>query len=168
MCRIFLIMFFFFNMVVNAADNDLSLDSLDLKGKQFKVLFVEDNSLAVRCFFKFVEKINDQGYKIDVVSADNRTDAVSRYAGRTGPFDLILMDLCMPQKAGDKVGSECEGIRAAQEIRALGYTGVMLAVTSEDSEVLERLQGENPSLFREWRGKIQNIQDLQGMLDSIG
>ena len=86
-----------------------------------KILVVDDEKLLVKGI-KF--NLENEGYTVDACY-DGQT-AVDM--ARTGGYDLIILDLMMPQK---------DGLEACQEIRSFSTVPIiMLTARSEDSDVL--------------------------------
>ena len=86
-----------------------------------KILVVDDEKLLVKGI-KF--NLENEGYTVDA-SYDGQT-AVDM--ARAGGYDLIILDLMMPQK---------DGLEACQEIRSFSTVPIiMLTARSEDSDVL--------------------------------
>ena len=86
-----------------------------------KILVVDDEKLLVKGI-KF--NLENEGYTVD--ACYNGQTAVDM--ARTGGYDLIILDLMMPQK---------DGLEACQEIRSFSTVPIiMLTARSEDSDVL--------------------------------
>ena len=86
-----------------------------------KILVVDDEKLLVKGI-KF--NLENEGYTVDACY-DGQT-AVDM--ARAGVYDLIILDLMMPQK---------DGLEACQEIRSFSTVPIiMLTARSEDSDVL--------------------------------
>lgn len=85
-----------------------------LKGR--KILIVDD-SLDILDLFKV--KFEAEGASVNVCS--NGDQAVSCVANSAKPFDLVLMDISMP---------EMDGFKATELIRKAGYTKPVLAFTA--------------------------------------
>lgn len=86
-----------------------------------KILVVDDEKLLVKGI-KF--NLENEGYTVEACY-DGQT-AVDM--ARTGNYDLIILDLMMPQK---------DGLEACQEIRSFSTVPIiMLTARSEDSDVL--------------------------------
>ncbi|MEL6251507.1 MAG: ATP-binding protein [Bacteroidota bacterium] len=83
-----------------------------------KILLAEDNVVNVKIACKFLDK-----WGFDTTVAKNGQEAVD--AVQQEDFDLILMDLQMPVMGG---------IDACREIRGMGYTLPILALSAEVSE----------------------------------
>jgi signal transduction histidine kinase/CheY-like chemotaxis protein len=86
----------------------------ELKGK---VLLVEDNLVNQKIANRMLTKLG-----LHVTLASNGDEAVK--AVTLDHFDLILMDLQMPEK---------DGIQATQEIRELGYSMPIIALTANST-----------------------------------
>jgi len=96
-----------------------SIHSIDVQHQgDLKILLAEDNIVNVKIASKFLDK---WGFKTTV--AKNGQEAVD--AVQQEDFDLILMDLQMPVMGG---------LDACREIRAMGYTLPILALSAEVSE----------------------------------
>ncbi|MEM8888784.1 MAG: ATP-binding protein [Bacteroidota bacterium] len=96
-----------------------SIHSIDVQNPgDLKILLAEDNIVNVKIASKFLDK---WGFKTTV--AKNGQEAVD--AVQKEDFDLILMDLQMPVMGG---------LDACREIRAMGYTLPILALSAEVSE----------------------------------
>lgn len=85
---------------------------------EVNILLAEDNLVNVKIACKFLDK---WGFTTSVVN--NGLEAVEKVSSES--FDLILMDLQMP---------EMGGIEATQEIRNLGYDLPIIALSAEVSE----------------------------------
>ena len=72
--------------------------------KNLRILLVEDNLINQMLALKFLERLN-----LKAKTANNGLEGLN--AVRTQPFDIVLMDMQMPQM---------DGILATQEIRKLG------------------------------------------------
>ncbi|GLQ32963.1 ATP-binding protein [Litoribrevibacter albus] len=93
---------------------DLVQEPMLLKGK---VLLVEDNPVNQKIANAMLKKLG-----LQVTLASNGDEAVKAVA--IDHFDLILMDLQMPEK---------DGLQATQEIRALGHTMPIIALTANST-----------------------------------
>lgn len=80
-----------------------------------RVLIVDDEA-SNRTFAEIA--LREAGY--DVMSAANGPDALD-VVGRRGPFDLFVVDVLMPQMAGDELGRQLRGIDP--NARILYFTG---------------------------------------------
>jgi CheY-like chemotaxis protein len=102
-------------------DSQTSLESpVSLRGR---ILLAED-VVANQKLVKFL--LQKSGLEIDVV--DNGQQAVARgleAEGAAVPYDLILMDLQMP---------EMDGYAATAALRAAGYQGRIVALTAHTSD----------------------------------
>ena len=83
-----------------------------------KVLIAEDDV----AFCESLEKdIKDWGY--DVITANNGKEAIEKYSVDTEKFNLILMDINMP---------EMDGLEATRVLRNRGYNDIpIIAVTAD-------------------------------------
>ncbi|MFC3152640.1 response regulator [Litoribrevibacter euphylliae] len=93
---------------------DQSNAAMKLSGK---VLLVEDNPVNQKIANAMLKKLG-----LEVSLAGNGDEAVD--AVTMEHFDLILMDLQMPEK---------DGLQATQEIRALGHTMPIIALTANST-----------------------------------
>lgn len=107
-----------FNEVANApvAKAGNLMDTKLLKGK--KILVVEDNRINQIVTKKILEK--DQ---VDCMLAENGAEAVK--LARKHEFDLILMDINMPEK---------DGVQATKEIRTFNPNIPVIALTAVEIE----------------------------------
>lgn len=100
--------------VYQDAPEDQSNAAMELSGK---VLLVEDNPVNQKIANAMLKKLG-----LEVSLAGNGDEAVD--AVTMEHFDLILMDLQMPEK---------DGLQATQEIRALGHTMPIIALTANST-----------------------------------
>jgi CheY-like chemotaxis protein len=111
------------------------------------VLVAEDNFLNQKLINRLLEK---KGYR--VVIADNGSKALE--AARSRPFDLILMDIQMP---------ELDGVSATRILRQEGYTGPIIALTAH------ALKGDRESYLEagmnDYLGKPVRQEELYRFLD---
>lgn len=109
---------FYFTQTFAISDNQdkvtevISESHNDLEGK--RILLVEDNPINVMVAKKFLSR-----WDIVVEVAENGKEALDMAANAT--YDLILMDLQMP---------EMDGYTASEELRKLGFTVPILALTA--------------------------------------
>lgn len=94
--------------------DNLANPTMKLSGK---VLLVEDNPVNQKIANAMLEKLG-----LQVTLAGNGDEAV--LAVKMDHFDLVLMDLQMPEK---------DGLQATQEIRALGYSMPIIALTANST-----------------------------------
>ncbi|MBN2639860.1 MAG: response regulator [Bacteroidales bacterium] len=111
------------NIILNKTDNkgteiqlSVTLNKENCKdisnAELFKnILLVEDNLVNQKLTKNLLEK---QGYNVDV--ANNGFEAIEQF--KLNHYNLILMDIQMPQ---------CDGIRASEEIRAIEKQNKILA-----------------------------------------
>jgi signal transduction histidine kinase/DNA-binding response OmpR family regulator len=82
-----------------------------------RILLAEDNPVNQKLAVLILTKA---GYKVEV--ANNGRKAVDTFAGNPQHFDLILMDIQMP---------EMDGLTATKELRAMGFTSIpIIAMTA--------------------------------------
>ncbi|MEQ9374991.1 MAG: response regulator [Imperialibacter sp.] len=93
-----------------------SLQSFDLEG--YKVLLVEDNPMNIMIAERLLKK-----WKLKVVVAINGKEALEKEKEEN--FDLILMDLQMP---------EMDGYEATKLLRKKGFTRPIIALTASPME----------------------------------
>jgi len=90
---------------------------LNALNHQPRILLAEDNAVNQRLAGMLLKKA---GYTVDI--ADDGREAVEKYTGSPEKYDLIFMDVQMP---------EMDGIQAAHAIRVLGYNTVpIIAMTA--------------------------------------
>ncbi|RZI45755.1 response regulator [Candidatus Finniella inopinata] len=149
--------------------------------KEFRILLVEDMLGMGRMGEKFVQTLNDQeDYQITLDSVKNGKDAVDFYKKSIStslfcclselqvPYDLIVMDIEIPNTYESCRVDIYGGIKAAQKIRDMGYKGAMCAVTCCVDYNLESLKIIYSHLFTNWGGKIGSCEELEHMLLKSG
>ncbi|CAK9174734.1 unnamed protein product [Ilex paraguariensis] len=94
-----------------------------------KILLVEDNKINVMVTRSMMKQL---GYSIDVV--DNGVEAVRAVQG--SPYDLILMDVCMPVM---------DGLQATRLIRSFEETGNWVAAAKAGIELCTPSSDSSPS-----------------------
>jgi signal transduction histidine kinase/CheY-like chemotaxis protein len=78
---------------VTNVGRDYTQASLTRKMKDFKILLAEDNPINMVVARKIMQK-----WGVQITEANNGADAVSKF--KTGTFDLVLLDLEMPEMDG--------------------------------------------------------------------
>ncbi len=100
-----------------------------MKRKKASILVIDDDKL-IRSLFK--ETLEEQGHI--VVTADTSADAVAYVMQRD--FDLVFLDLKMPDKDGAEILREMRGIRSRLPIIVItGYP---------NSDMMERAMKQGP------------------------
>ncbi|AJQ93663.1 response regulator [Gynuella sunshinyii] len=117
--------------------------------KERCVLVVEDNHINAKVLVRLMEQMHYQ-----VVIADNGAKAVDLAANRH--FDLILMDIQMPVM---------DGFEATRQIRALGFEGIIIAITANDTS--EDRNNAQQSGMDDFLGKPIRFQQLKTKLRSF-
>ncbi|GAB4338348.1 MAG: hypothetical protein OHK0038_17060 [Flammeovirgaceae bacterium] len=120
---------FFFEISLEKSENntvsqvtDFTLDNINLQG--YKLLLVEDNQINILVLKQFLKKT---GVTFDI--AENGKIAIEKMKSDVH-FDMILMDLEMP---------EMDGFQAAEEIRKFNLKVPIIALTASAlSEVIEK------------------------------
>lgn len=108
---------FYFNLELQKSDKLLTEKQepiIDTDLSEITILFVEDNNINIMLTKKFFEK-----WGVKYVVAENGLIAVNKY--KEQKFDIILMDLQMP---------EMDGFTATQEIRKLDTKIPIVALTA--------------------------------------
>ena len=86
---------------------------------RLRVLVAEDNKVNQKVLVKL---LNLEGVSnSDIVVAEDGLQAIERVRESASPFDVVFMDIQMPN---------CDGHEATQEIRKLGYTKPVIALTA--------------------------------------
>ena len=102
--------------------NELCLWFLLVKPRRIRVLVVDDSSLcrklAIECIRREL-KSQPITYVFKPAECDDGVDAVT-FIARNKAFDMICIDSVM---------IKMHGLEATRNIRSLGYTGVIVAVT---------------------------------------
>ncbi|RZI45756.1 response regulator [Candidatus Finniella inopinata] len=176
----FFLFFYFFYSVSNASDYVVPYTSPPSK-KEFRILLVEDILGMGGMGKKFVQTLNDQeDYKITLDWVKNGKDAVDSYKKSIStsffcclsepqvPYDLIVMDIEIPNTHESLAVNPYGGFKTARKIRKLGYKGAMCAVTCYFDQDLFNLKVECPELFTTWGGKIRSCEELKHMLCTSG
>jgi len=95
--------------------------------RKLNILLVEDDELSQKVTTFYLRRF---GHEVDI--ANNGHEAVSRF--KKGKYDLILMDIQMP---------EMDGLQAAREIRKIeidypekGHTPIIAITTNPDKVVI--------------------------------
>lgn len=105
----------------NDEQSNSNQGTLPLEGRQ--ILLAEDCVDQGRLYLRFLE---NAGADVTLeCSGQSAVDAVKRAPAR---FDAVVMDFQMPK---------LDGLDATSQLRALGYTGPIVAVTAFASEELE-------------------------------
>lgn len=87
-----------------------------------RIMLAEDCPDQSRLFANLLVQLG-----ADVTLECNGKAAVSGFAARPSDYDAILLDFQMP---------ELDGLEATKEIRALGFTGALVALTAFATEEL--------------------------------
>lgn len=98
----------------------------DTKKHSGTVLVAEDNPVNQKLAVIMLEK---SGYHVEI--AQNGREAVEKYTANPGRFDLIFMDLHMP---------EMDGFTACTEIRSRGFSSVPIIAMTADVLQEDRLE----------------------------
>lgn len=99
---------------------------LGISKRSASILLVEDNPVNCKLAIIMLEKA---GYQVEI--AQNGREAVEKYTGNPAGFDLIFMDLHMP---------EMDGLTACTEIRSRGFTEVPIIAMTADALKEDRLE----------------------------
>ncbi|NOY42064.1 MAG: response regulator [Planctomycetes bacterium] len=108
------------NRIENQADSPQA--ALELEGLQ--VLLAEDCPDQGRLFLKFLQLAG-----ASVTLECTGQSAVDTVRKSTTPFDAVVMDFQMP---------ELDGLDATRQLRELGHSGAIIAVTAFDSIELKQ------------------------------
>lgn len=93
-----------------------------------KILLIEDNR---EISLLYTESLEKAGY--DVTPAPTGEQGLE--AAQKGPFDLILLDIMLPQKSGLDVLKELKSLPAAQDVPVY-----MLTVLGQESVIKEAFE----------------------------
>lgn len=117
--------------------DDTAEASANNKGKSEnnKILFVEDEDVFSEVFGK---KLEDSGYKVEY--AKNGAWALEKI--NSAPFDLIIMDILMP---------EIDGLQVIKQMRESGNNTPVIVISNsiEDNKIQEAVQlGANEAMIK--------------------
>lgn len=87
--------------------------------KPLRALVVDDSQTSLTLLVRLLESLG-----VEVLSADSGRLAVEMALAQPVPFDVIFLDICMPEYSGNQV---------AQELREKAYTGSIIAFTASTS-----------------------------------
>ena len=99
-------------VAAEVAPEKKTTNTYDLKG--LKILLVEDNEMNIVVATNIMSKWN-----VNIETALNGLEAIKKVSSRS--YDFILMDLQMP---------EMDGYQATKQIRKMGFTNPILALTA--------------------------------------
>lgn len=122
-----------------------------------RVLFADDNELVRLVFRDFLE-----GTGCEIEEACNGTEAITKAAGTALPYNLIVLDLCMPEMDGFQAARI---IRDDEAARRLPPTPI-LALTANASES-ELRQAEDCGFDRVLSKPISRTELLQAMAEML-
>lgn len=104
---------------------EYDLTGIDLTGK--RILYVEDQYDMQQLVQKYMRKV---GAKVDLADNGKVGMEIAMAALKTGrPYDMVLMDMCMPVM---------DGITAAAKLREQGFTQPIIMLSAHASNEKER------------------------------
>lgn len=140
--------------IIPARFKELKEQSLSNSPKDLKILLVEDNLINEKIA---KTSLNRLGYFVEVSRTGK--DAISKY--RKSEFDLVLMDLKMPEMDGFQV---CQAMRVLDTELEREAVPKIVALTAEDYQGIRekcRVAGMNGMLRKPFNyNELSNILDL--------
>lgn len=122
-----------------------------MEKKPIRALVVDDNQVSVTLMVRLLE-----GLGVEVVSADSGRLAIDLAFAQPVPFNIIFVDICMPDLNGNQV---------AQELREKGYTGAIVAFTATASS-MGQAQSKKSGIDKYLGKQTLNKDLLRALLDS--
>jgi|GEM_PF-71429 len=111
-------------------------DDLFLNNKEYKILIVEDNSVALLLQRSIM---STYGICDDVSDGESAMDLFKLALEENAPYDIILLDLLMPGIGGAEVLKRIREIEEKCAIKGLDRSKVIISTTTRESSTLMEL-----------------------------
>ncbi len=92
--------------------------------RALKVLLVDDDSFQLELMSEILRGMG----MVDITTASSGALALQKIAGKSGAFELLLMDLHMP---------EMDGFQFMEALAKTGFCGALIIVSGQDEDVMK-------------------------------